>query len=109
MTIQIGRRGSGTGGGSGSSSTSGISSIDFGDGAMTASTIITGITDISSASVVLVQLRLEGTVDHSVTDMLIDPVRVSVENIVTGVGFTITASMDNARANGTYKFNWVLY
>jgi hypothetical protein len=109
MTIQIGRRGIGNRGGSGSSSISGVSSVDFGEGSMTASTIITGVTGISSVSVVLVQLRLEGTVDHSVTDMLIDPVRVSVENIVTGVGFTITASMDNARANGTYKFNWVLY
>jgi hypothetical protein len=89
--------------------TTGVATLDFDSGAMTASVVVTGITAITSASVVTAELRIQATAEHTVEDMLIDPIRVAVSDLVAGTGFTIEGAMDNAPANGTYQVNWIFY
>ena len=89
-------------------SPSGVVTLDFGEGAMATSTVVTGVSTIASTSIVIPTLRIETTTEHSECDLLNDPIRLAVTSIVTGVGFTVVATMDNARANGTYKVNWLL-
>ena len=86
----------------------GIVIVDFGVSNNTAQKIVTGVSSITATSVILAQMRIEDTTTHSSEDMLIDPIRVHVKDIIAGVGFTIYAEMDNAPANGTYKVNWFL-
>jgi hypothetical protein len=95
-------------GSAGSVVLSGIAILDFGSGSVSAQTTITGQTGVTANSVILVALRVIATTEHTAEDILIDPIRVAVKNIVAGVGFTIDGRMDNAQANGTYKVNWVL-
>ena len=83
--------------------------LDFGAGSMTVETIVTGVTSITASSFVKVDLRIEDTVDHSVDELIIDPILVDAHSFVTGVGFTITGSMFNAPTTGVYAVNWVLY
>ena len=96
-------------GGSGTSTTiSGIATIDFLNGNKTAETIITGIPTITSTSKVFCDMRIEATSTHSTDDMLVDPIRLLIKDLVIGTGFTIYGEMDNAKANGTYNVNWFL-
>ena len=87
----------------------GVATLDFGAGAMEASAIVTGISLAEITSFATAELRIEATADHSVSDLLYDPIRLQVHDMVAGVGFTITGMMDNAPANGTYTINWILY
>tara|TARA_R110000782_G_scaffold110366_2_gene199699 strand:+ start:59 stop:367 length:309 start_codon:yes stop_codon:yes gene_type:complete len=87
----------------------GTATLDFGSGALSTATVVTGVTRIESASVVKAELRIEATADHSTDDLLIDPIDVTVKDIVAGVGFTIEGRMFNARASGTYTVNWILF
>jgi hypothetical protein len=86
----------------------GLVTLDFGEGTTDASIVVTDVIKTTTSSVVITSMRIEATADHSVDELLIDPIRVTAHTIISGVGFTITGRMDNARANGTYKVNWVL-
>ena len=86
----------------------GMSIIDFGNSNTVAQVIVENVPLVTATSVILAQMRIEDTTSHSSEDMLIDPIRVHVKDIIAGVGFTIYAEMDNAPANGTYKVNWFL-
>ena len=92
----------------------GVATLDFGSSAsdtgdMHTTTVVTGLPSITAASVVSVHVRIEATSDHSPDELLIDPVRVTVRDIVAGVGFTIEGRMFNSRAQGTYTVNWILF
>tara|TARA_R110000823_G_scaffold70173_1_gene161995 strand:- start:621 stop:959 length:339 start_codon:yes stop_codon:yes gene_type:complete len=91
-----------------SEKTSGIATLDFGSSAKTATVVVTGVNSIKPTSVVLVKMRIENTDSHIAEDLLIDPIRVESFAIVTGVGFTIYGTMQNASANGKYNVQWAL-
>lgn len=93
----------------GSIYTTGVITVDFGSGAMSTSVIVTGVSKVKADSLIDAHVRIEATPEHDVIDMLIDPIRIQVHELIAGVGFTITATMDNAPANGTYNINWILY
>jgi hypothetical protein len=86
---------------------SGVAVIDFGTGSMTTSLVVNEAT-VTTASTATVFTKIEATPEHSVSDLLIDPIRLSVDSFTEGVGFTIIGTMDNAPANGTYMINWKL-
>jgi hypothetical protein len=88
--------------------TRGTSVIDFGLGNMSTELEVTGITQALTTSNVTAHVRMEATPEHPVDDLLIDPIRVMIKDLVNGVGFTIFGAMDNAPANGTYKIDWSL-
>jgi uncharacterized ubiquitin-like protein YukD len=89
-------------------STSGIASLDFGSGSNFTEAVITGIPDVKASSVILIELRIEATEDHSISDLLYDPIRVVVKSLQPEIGFTIFAKMENSEAFGKYKVNWIL-
>jgi hypothetical protein len=92
----------------GAALSSGIATLNFGSGSTSAQTTLTGHSGITATSVILVALRVIATAEHTAEDMLVDPIRVAVKDLVVGVGFTIDGRMDNAQANGTYKVSWVI-
>jgi hypothetical protein len=98
----------GADGADGSGVLSGIATLDFGSGSTSAQTTLTGHSGITANSVILVALRVIATAEHTAEDMLVDPIRVAVKDLVVGVGFTIDGRMDNAQANGTYEVSWVI-
>jgi len=73
---------------------------------MTAQAVVTGQAGVEADSRVFVAMNIAETDEHSVDDMLVDPIRLAVHSLVMGVGFTIYGAMDNSRANGTYGINW---
>tara|TARA_R110000764_G_scaffold40882_6_gene91482 strand:- start:3937 stop:4257 length:321 start_codon:yes stop_codon:yes gene_type:complete len=91
-----------------SSTLFGVATLDFGDGSLSASAVITGIDRVLSNSLIRVDTRMEATPEHSLDELLIDPIQVNAHSLVVGVGFTITGRMDNAPANGTYIINWAV-
>jgi hypothetical protein len=93
---------------SGSNAISGTAQLDFGLGNKTAEVVVTGIASTLTTSRVTSTMRVEATVNHSVDDLLVDPIRTLVKNLVIGVGFTIYGEMDNATANGLYKADWFI-
>jgi len=93
---------------SGITSSKGIATLDFGNGSLTAETVVTGYSEITADSVVMASMRITATPEHLTDDLLVDPIRLAVKDLIAGVGFTIYGEMDNARANGTYKINWII-
>ena len=93
---------------SGVTNSKGIATLDFGAGSLSAQTVVTGYPEIVSDSVVMVAMRVEATPEHTVDELLADPIRVAVKELEVGEGFTIQGRMDNAQANGTYKINWTI-
>jgi hypothetical protein len=87
---------------------SGIASLDFGASSLAASVDVTGLDAITETSVVRCELRIEATADHSVDDLLSDPLRVVISAYTPGVGFTIYGTMDFGPAQGLYLVNWAL-
>tara|TARA_R110000803_G_scaffold91491_2_gene158904 strand:+ start:677 stop:1102 length:426 start_codon:yes stop_codon:yes gene_type:complete len=87
---------------------SGTAELDFGSGNKTATVAVTGISKVLTASRVIATTRIEATADHPVDDLLVDPIRTSVMDLIAGVGFTIYGEMDNATANGRYKVDWFI-
>jgi|TARA_R110000803_G_scaffold7394_1_gene23823 hypothetical protein len=98
----------GSDGSAGSTVLSGIATLDFGLGRTFAETTLTGYSGITADSVILVAMRITATAEHTVDDLLADPIRVAVKDLVVGVGFTIDGRMDNAQASGTYKVHWLI-
>jgi hypothetical protein len=92
----------------GNTQVSGIATLDFGSSAKTATVIVTGLSSITSTSVVILKMRIEDTDSHVAEDLLIDPIRVEAFAIVAGIGFTIYGTMQNAPANGKYNVQWAL-
>ena len=82
--------------------------MDFGAGALSSSTDVTGLSEVASGSWAELRTMIVATAEHAIDDLLIDPIRLDAHSFVDGVGFTITGTMDNARANGTYVINWIL-
>ena len=100
-----------TGGYSGGSASAllspkGVVTLDFGTGSKTSEVVVSGVPSITPNSIVMCALRLEETAEHSVDDLTVDPISVSIKDLVEGVGFTLQGIMFNARANGTYKVHW---
>jgi len=87
---------------------SGIATLDFADDSNIATVDITGLSGITSTSVVMLQMRIEATADNSLNDLLIDPIRVAVSAYTVGVGFTIHGTMEHGPAQGLYLVNWTL-
>lgn len=87
---------------------SGTATLDFGTSNKIAEVVVTGVTEALATSVVMSQMRVEATVEHTVDDLQVDPIRVLVKDLVVGTGFTLFGAMDNAPANGTYKIDWHL-
>lgn len=86
----------------------GIAILDFGSGALEAEVLVTNLPLMAVDSVVMCAMRIEETPEHPVDDLLVDPIRVAIKDFVTASGFTIYGTMDNGRANGTYKVHWHL-
>jgi hypothetical protein len=84
----------------------GTAILDFGQGSSTAQIVVTGVTSITEDSFVQCAVRVQATDQHSVDDLLYDPIQVSVSQLYAGSGFSIHGQMFNARANGTYIVNW---
>jgi hypothetical protein len=87
---------------------SGTATLDFGTGVNVAEVVVTGVGAARSNSIITVEMRIEATANHSVDDLLFDPIRVEAHTIVAGTGFTIFGKMGNARANGLYFVNWAI-
>jgi hypothetical protein len=87
---------------------SGTATLDFGDGVNFAQVVVAGVGAARSNSIIAVEMRIEATADHSVDDLLFDPIRVEAHTIVAGTGFTIFGKMGNARAHGLYLVNWAI-
>jgi hypothetical protein len=100
---------SGPPGADGSTYYTGVAVLDFGAGAMVTTTVVTELPTITATSIVTPTVRIEATADHSVDELLFDPIQVRALDIVAGVGFTIEARMFNARARGVYNVNWILF
>jgi hypothetical protein len=86
----------------------GVATLDFGAGALSTETVVTGVPSITSSSIVSPQVRIEATDDHSSDEIIVDPIQVRAFDLVAGIGFTIEGRMFNADANGTYKINWLV-
>jgi hypothetical protein len=87
---------------------SGTAQLDFGAGNITSEVVVTGVSAILTTSRIISSMRIEATANHSVDDLLSDPIRLAVKDLISGVGFTIYGQMDNAPANGLYKIDWIL-
>jgi len=92
----------------GAAITTGTAVIDFGAGAMTADTTVTGVTQILAGSVVLATMSTVATATHPLDDLLSDPITVAAHTIIPGVGMTFRGTGINAPANGTYNLNWAI-
>lgn len=90
--------------------TTGLATASFGAIGSTGSSTtvtITGQTGIASNSYVEAWLAIQATTQHSIDEVVHDPVTVRAGNIVAGTGFTIYCSMDNGSAYGDYIVHWV--
>jgi hypothetical protein len=86
----------------------GQASLDFGTASSSAQVVISGEPATTALSWALVQVALTATASHSVDDLIYDPIDVVAHDFVDGVGFTITGTMENAPADGTYLVDWQL-
>jgi len=86
----------------------GYAFLDFGTQSKTAEVVVTNVSTVAENSVILPTMIIENTAYHSADELLVDPIRLAVKDIVAGEGFTIYGEMDNAEANGIYKINWSL-
>lgn len=95
------------GGGGGGGLTVGTATIDFGAGDDIASVAVTGQASIVSTSTVFAKVRVEDTADHTIDEIVIDPLNVQPGPPVTGTGFTIYATgADGKTRSGQYVIDW---
>jgi hypothetical protein len=90
--------------------TTGTTSIIFGAiGSVSNFTgsLVTGQASILTTSQVEAWLRIEATTSHSIDDLVVDPVYVTVGPITASIGFPIYATMPYGTAYGDYKIDWV--
>jgi hypothetical protein len=89
-------------------STQGITTVDFGTGALDATTAITGQTGISSTtSAVDAWIMPKASASHSVDEHRIEEIDVMAGNIVNGVGFNIYAQARRFPLTGLFTVAWV--
>ena len=91
-------------------STTGHATASFGSiGSFLNSTtvVITGQTGITDVSFVEAWLNIRATAEHSVDEIIFDPIEVRAGNIVPGTGFTIYCNMLDGSAYGNYVIDWV--
>ena len=69
----------------------GTATLNFGafPGSQEAKVVITGQTGILAGSLASAWVLPATTADHSIDEHLVDPIRVTVGNVVAGTGFTI--------------------
>jgi len=84
----------------------GEDTLDFGTGSSSATTVITGQPLISDDSVIRANIKMVATEDHSVDEILLDPIIVSVKDVVVGTGFTIHGGLSHSITHGTYVVQW---
>lgn len=75
----------------------GTTTVDFGawPGSTEASVTITGQTGILSGSLVEAWILPDTTADHTIGDHIAAPIKVVAHTISAGVGFTITATLQD--------------
>lgn len=94
-------------GGGGGGLTAGTATLDFGAGNDIASVAVTGQAGIVSTSTVFAKVRVEDTADHTIDEIVIDPLNVQPGPPVTGTGFTIYATGADGKArSGQYVIDW---
>jgi hypothetical protein len=93
---------------SSTSSTSGSAVLDFGSSSRSTDTVVTGVPSVRANSIIVLQVKFEATEDHSVDEIIVDPIRVVAFEINVGVGFTIRGTMDNSFTNGKYNVSFAL-
>lgn len=93
-------------------STQGSTTVSFGSfpGSITASTTITGQTNILSTSLceAWIDPTQTATVTHSQDEHTIIDMDVRCENIIAGTGFTIVCTIRSGTfTNGSWNISWV--
>jgi hypothetical protein len=89
-------------------SVGGQATLDFGTASSSAQVTVSGVGSTTATSWATTQLALTATASHSVDDLIFDPITVVAHDFIAGVGFTITGTMENAPADGTYLVDWQL-
>jgi hypothetical protein len=90
----------------GTSGASGTAQVDFGNGSIDSSTVITGQSLIAASSSVIVQRAAIATATHSVDEHVIEEFDVVAGNIVPGVGFTVYGHARRSRLYGAFSVAW---
>ena len=91
-----------------SKATAGEATLDFGGGIgdFKAEVVVTGVPGVKADSQVYCEVKIEATANHSVDELLFDPIRVIAKDLVVGTGFTVYGQMDSGKARGVYTINW---
>ena len=84
----------------------GTALVNFGTGSDTASTVITGQTNILSTSVLHVTISPVVTSNNGIDEHWVENLTVAAGNIVAGTGFTIYMKCEIGRAYGNYNVAW---
>lgn len=82
--------------------------VNFGafPGSPDAQVAIIGQTGITAGSIVQAFIMPVTTVDHSIEEQMLEPLKVYAANIVPGTGFTIYAFADRDRLYGRFNVGW---
>jgi hypothetical protein len=84
----------------------GTTTVNFGAGADSVTTVITGQSGITAGALLDVWLVATATANSTVDDHWVESLQVMAGNIVPGVGFTIYAKCNVGRAYGLYTVQW---
>ena len=89
----------------------GIATLDFGAIGAIGNYASLAIVESSvhANSIIEASLRIEATADHSLDDLIYDPIIVAAGNINPGVGFTLYGLMPIGNAYGDYKVNYSIH
>lgn len=93
----------------GSGANTGITTLDFGpdtDREVMAQVLVTGQTGIVANSIVLVEVRVAATIDHSADETRVENLKVTAGTIVPGVGFTVYGEITRGKTYGHFDVNW---
>jgi hypothetical protein len=93
----------------GSAGVSGTVTADFGiaPGKSYMEIPVTGQTGIEASSIVITEKSIVPTADHTLQDIIVTDLDISVGNIVPGVGFTIYILSKIGRITGQYVLKYV--
>lgn len=82
--------------------------IDFGaaPGGNYATAVVTGQGEIVSGSLVEAWMMASSTADHNAIEHIIAPIKLTVGDVVAGVGFTVHAASE-WRLTGDFAVRWV--
>ena len=88
----------------------GTAQLDFGpigsSGNITS--VAVSLPAITATNRIETQLRLEATADHTIDELIYDPIRIFASIPNAGVGFTIWGQMPTGSAYGKYLVDWEL-